>query len=519
MRSNTFLLSALALGAMTIPSEAQCERARILPEGVGQPVGLGSAVAVDDGRLALATGDGEIWIYTVRDRHAYLDERIQGPRAALGFGTSLDLDGNLLVVGAPFEREGTAYVYEDQGGGFQRVARLQASPRTTGGQFGWSVATDDGRIAVGEPFAGTSTQRRGAVTIFEEQGGTWRSSARLLGESTREDDNFGYALSLDGDRLAVGAPALALGAVRGRSGAVFVYDFTGAIWFQSGRLAPAGAQPGDGVGSAVALRGDTLVLGAEQANQAQGGLFLFENQAGFWSESAELAGPGGTLSGFGSSVALSEDGQTVAAGVAGASQDTGQVLIYGPGNPTWTLNRRLAASDPQADAFFGVALDMDGTDLVVGARAANGARLDAGAAYLFDTSGEMCRSLEASPRTVSLARGGLQTLFLNAGPEHAGASYVLAGSASGESPGSLLAGTLVPLNSGPYATLSVDPGNTWITNQTGTLDAQGRAVALLNVPVGGLNSVAGQVLHHAFILQDGGGTSHVSNVVRLELRP
>ena len=60
---------------------------------------------------------GEVWIFTLEDRHAYLDQRIPNPVGLpYGFGGTLVLEGGLLLVRS--SSEGVVYVYEDLGAGF-----------------------------------------------------------------------------------------------------------------------------------------------------------------------------------------------------------------------------------------------------------------------------------------------------------------------------------------------------------------------------------------------------------------
>ena len=204
----SILVSTAVLIALASRSSSQCERARVLPEGETRPARFGAAVAVHSGRLAVGTRvTEEVWIHTLQDRHAYLDDRLTSPAPPLrGFGGALDLSDEFLVVGAPCEGGGAVYVYEAEGSGFVQIARLVASPSALGAKFGSSVAIDGARIVVGERYARTGKGTTGAVTVFDPQGPTWVQTARLLGAAATNDDEFGRSVALDGDRIAVGAP-------------------------------------------------------------------------------------------------------------------------------------------------------------------------------------------------------------------------------------------------------------------------------------------------------------------------
>lgn len=133
---------------------------------------------------------------------------------------------------------------------------------------------------------------------------------------------------------------------------------------------------------------------------------------------------------------------------------------------------------------------------------------------------ESSRMLSANCVTISLAEGGRQVFTLDAGPTHANRSYRLAGTSAGTVPGSALFGAPVPLNASPYRDLTLgEPDPTVFEGFRGRLDANGRATAVLHLPIGGLPGGSERRLHHAFaLLGDDGSVLTVSNTVPLLLR-
>ncbi|MDF1800695.1 MAG: hypothetical protein P1V81_16080, partial [Planctomycetota bacterium] len=113
------------------------------------------------------------------------------------------------------------------------------------------------------------------------------------------------------------------------------------------------------------------------------------------------------------------------------------------------------------------------------------------------SSGE---ALSADVELLSTSTGGTQNLTLDAGPDHAGASYILLGSLTGTKPGLTLDGVNVPLNVDAYflATLT-NPSLAVLSGALGLLDAQGRATAQVIVPTG-FPAGVGLTAHHAFVL-------------------
>jgi hypothetical protein len=134
---------------------------------------------------------------------------------------------------------------------------------------------------------------------------------------------------------------------------------------------------GDEFGTSVALSGDgnTLAVSAIGADA----VYVFERGAGVWSQQAHFTNAGG----FGTSVALSGDGNTLAAGAASARA----VYVFERNAGDWSQQAFVTASDTDTDGFGNsVALNSFGNVLAVGAPNRN---IGAGAAYYFirDNSG------------------------------------------------------------------------------------------------------------------------------------
>ena len=111
--------------------------------------------------------------------------------------------------------------------------------------------------------------------------------------------------------------------------------------------------------------------------------------------------------------------------------------------------------------------------------------------------------LTADVDQLSLLAGGEQKLALSAGPPWAGLLYLLVGSASGTSPGTVVSGSglLLPLNVDAYTLYTVaHPNQAPLSGSFGVLDGTGQggaAFQLLNAPYD--PGLAGLALHHAYL--------------------
>ena len=270
----------------------------------------------------------------------------------------------LLVPG---QGVGGVYVFTRNGGTWRRQVYIKASNAGKGDMFGYAVAlSGDGRtLAVGahrESSAATgiggaqdddSTPKAGAVYVFTRSGETWQQQAYVKASNVGEGDWFGHsvALSEDGHTLAVGAigessAATGIGGAQDddsapKAGAVYVFTRSGGTWRQQAYVKASNTGKGDWFGHAVALSGDGNILavgiprkfsyfiglwdaqshgsgrgGAAFAlGEGAGGAYVFTRSGGTWREQAYIEGSNaGEGNWFGYSVALTDDGNTLAVG-------------------------------------------------------------------------------------------------------------------------------------------------------------------------------------------------------------
>ena len=223
-----------------------------------------------------------------------------------GFGESVAVSANTVVIGAPGHDAGRAYVFADNAAGWQQDAELGASG-TARTAFGTSVAISGGTIVVGAPDAPGG----GRAYVFAKVGEAWRLSAELHGADTRAGDYFGLSVALSGMNIVVGAPHH--GALTGRA---YMFTKEPSGWRQTAELAGTDSGTNDVFATAVAISGPTVVVGALGHAGEAGRAYAFSLTGGGWRQTAELDGSD-TVGGdaFGASVAVS--GTTVVVGSFG----------------------------------------------------------------------------------------------------------------------------------------------------------------------------------------------------------
>lgn len=339
---------------------------------VGAVTESSNATGIDGNQAdTSAAGSGAVFVFTragsTWTQQAYI--KASNTRAGAEFGKVLALDGTTLVVGSAAETSnavgingnqadvsidgaGAASVFTRAGSTWSQQAYLKASNNSAPGMaFGSSVAISGDSLVVGAlnerssavgvngNAADTSTQGAGAAYVFARSGSTWSQQAYVKASNTRANAFFGYSVALHKDTLAVGAIRDSSGAsgVNGNqidtstaaAGAVYVFTRTAATWAQQAYVKASNNAVDLVFGTALAVRNDTLAIGATHESSKGSGINGLQSDASMtWAGSAYLFGRSGS---------------------------------------TWTQHAYLKASNPVADAQFGSSVVLTDDTLAIGA--------------------------------------------------------------------------------------------------------------------------------------------------------
>ena len=339
--------------------------------------------------------------------------------ASDSFGYSISLSGDTLAVGVPFDQigtrlnQGSVRVFVRSGSSWVLQATLTAPDGAAEDYFGWSVSLSGDTLAIGVPLDDTLTiPNRGSVRVFVRNGTTWTQQQTLLGVSTGDD--FGSAVALSGETLAVGAPFDDVGANLDQ-GSASVYTRSGTSWTLQQTLTASDGGALDFFGYAVSLVGNTLAIGvpADRVGtvEGQGSVRMFGRNGTTWTAQQTLtAADGAANDAFGQAVAL--QGDTLAVGVAdddiGANANQGSVRMFARSGGVWTAQQTLTALDGAANDFFGNGVALDGNALAVGAYGDDiGANASQGSVRMFARSG----TAWSAQSTLTTADGAAGDLF------------------------------------------------------------------------------------------------------------
>lgn len=193
-------------------------------------------------------------------------------------------------------------------------------------------------------------------------------------------DYFGGSVAIDGDTLVVGAQNADEDSTTVDTGAAFVFgrrDDGG--WELVDELRAVDAEAGALMGVSVDIRGDLIAAGASGASNSAGAVHLFgRTQRGDWVAIESLNGSDAVDRAVLSEVAL---GQGVL--VSGAPGE-GAAYIHERRGSAWVQVARFEGPGGGASDLFGDAVSVDGSLAVVGAPRESAAR---GAIYLYERVG------------------------------------------------------------------------------------------------------------------------------------
>jgi hypothetical protein len=289
----------------TSPAWAQVQKV-VPPDAVDYDY-VGGAVSISGSTFAASarntkTGDkagsGVVYIFAKSGNEPWTVNQTLKHTVAITnglFGQSVSLDGDTLAVGtwAPNgtqKIEGSVYVYTRTGTGAPFTLQQMLFGTTTGSgdhgeQFGASMALQGDILAVGASNSGNP--QKGAAYVFARSAQVWGTPVRLVPDDLADHNQFGTAVALDGDTLVVGAAfnGCPYGCAEFSGlGAAYVYVNTAGTWNLQQKLTASDGVVRDYFGAAVAIEGDRIVVGAPGAQSGVGRVYAFTRSGAAWTE-------------------------------------------------------------------------------------------------------------------------------------------------------------------------------------------------------------------------------------------
>lgn len=266
------------------------------------------------------------------------------------FGYSVATFEEFAFAGSPYAdpggvmNAGTVKIYT-QGidSRFTQIQTLTAPTPSVDGYFGSSVAIGSLLAVVGEPGYNSGA---GRVHVYTRLGVGWNPTPTLTINGTVPLGQFGYSVDVSGFSVIIGAPYEAGG------GSAYVYDRLGGgtggpFLTLTGTLGPAALAGScsittgvDFTGASVAIDGTTAVVGSPHYGASDEGLVtVWDFTGGTWAPASGCGLSGmnvGVPDFFGGAVEI--DGSDLIIGAPGANGGRGEVYAYtGVGSGSWLL--------------------------------------------------------------------------------------------------------------------------------------------------------------------------------------
>lgn len=290
----------------------------------------------------------------------------------------------LLVSSAATLGLGLVWVDSSWAASFEH-ANTFLNPDPNIGLFGESVAISGNLAIVG---AAGDESDRGAAYLFDTITGDRLHT--FVNPFAAKGDRFGSAVAMSGNNILIGASFGDEGA--DNSGVAYLFDTTGNL-LQT--FAPPPGSEGSEFGSTVSLFGNTVLIGSPYSDEGasnSGAAYLFDASTGNLlntflnptSEAGDLFGSAVSISGNNVLIgSFLDDEGANNSGAAYLFDATTGDLMHSFLNPT------VAASD-----LFGSAVAVDGNRVLISARGDDEDAPNSGMAYVFDaTTGDLMQTI------------------------------------------------------------------------------------------------------------------------------
>jgi hypothetical protein len=376
----------------------------------GPTVTFGVDVAINANTAAvgaLNVTHGAVYIFTLTGTNwARTQVLTAGVPAAQfeSFGSAVALSSNVLVVGQPLNYQtnltGEVYVFTNSGTTWSFQQRLgEVGSPVPGSGFGSAVDVSGKTLVAGNPLESSGTPNSGAVYVYQEIGTNWLLQAKLKANDATNNASLGGSVAIDGNTILAGA-----------NDAAYVFVRNGTNWTQQKKLTDPVLPVGGGFGGSVALEGNVAVVTARKAasNSNSGAVYVFVRTGTNWVFRQELVlGNDESNSVFGASVAIYNG--AIVVGLPTETVDgilaAGAVDLFQFNGTSWVLTQEVAATDANSGAALGATVDFAGAGIIAGAPFDfEVGRSSTGAAYIFSVR-------TTTPPVVPIASASPNVLF------------------------------------------------------------------------------------------------------------
>lgn len=420
--------------------------AYLAPSDATANFNFGESVAIDNGTIAIgASGAAAVYTFT-RVGGTWTQQQKLVATDAEVIGTNVAIESNTIIAGAPKDDatgvdSGSAYVFFYSGSWAQQE-KLEPADPTAGDEFGYSVDVYGDLAIIGAPFSDLNGSSSGSAYVFDRLGSSWTETQKLTTLDAAANKEFGHAVSVFNETIVV--------TTNESNPSAYVWEVAATVWFEDIKLTPTAGSSvatlsivsleadvlyfaptrefsgnprgvvaynrlattgawvalsevpaldvvGTGsYGNDIAMTATVSVVGVPTSNvngENSGAAYVFlrNDLSDSWAQAAQLL-PSDGFPGqeFGYSVSITDTDDTIIVGARGDATNgtnAGAAYIYTFGGGTWTQSKKIVASGVGVDDAFGTSVSIHADTAAVGAPGDDTHAMNSGAAYIFDRDG------------------------------------------------------------------------------------------------------------------------------------
>ena len=359
---------------------------------------FGKAVSLSENWLAIGanrdddngSNSGSVYVYSYENTEILEEHKILAFDGDYNdyFGKSLAIDDNWLVVGALYdnvngEKSGSAYIYHYDDSNWHFHTKLIPPDGSPYDRFGYSIDIDDSHIVVGAVYDDDMGEDSGSVYVYSNESDSWVLKTKLYSSNHEAGDYFGVSVSLNIDRLAVGA---AYNDQNGtNSGSVTLFKYEDDWEEQQILLAPDG-QEYDLFGNDIDIYNNRLIVGAfhkDDIYMNSGSVYIYTLLDDLFNFSFSLSPTDQSLNdNFGLSVSIFEDFISVGSIDDDNGLNSGAVYIYQIDDYAALNELKYIPEDASEYDEFSGSISLYNNNILVGAQFDDDLGDSSGSAYL-----------------------------------------------------------------------------------------------------------------------------------------
>jgi hypothetical protein len=390
-------IGALAWLALALPASGQgLEHEYVTPAAGTSTQRFGYALAVDGDVMVAGAPSEDTQALNAGAAFVFRWDAVAGnwveqqemfasdPESLSGFGRTVAISGDVIVVGAPLEDNangtdaGAVYVFrfDPVAGSWNEEQKIIEPGGGAYIEFGTSVGVSGTGLVIGSPKCDMSSGAdAGCAYVYRWQSASlrWTAEVMLVDPYGGFFDHAGQAVAIESDVVLVSSPSSNEGGVKD-AGAVVVWRKSGSVWSYDQRLTASHKTKSDQFGLSLVVKNSLVMIGSPLENSSStltdsGAAYVFRHDGVEYVEESRFTHPSPAAGQhFGSGVDIRDDLAVVGAGLDDTlGSDEGCVFTFRRARRAWAFDQSLGASDGAANDRLGGQVALNGSQILAAA--------------------------------------------------------------------------------------------------------------------------------------------------------